>query len=70
MINILIKIKWNITIPRWDKKIYQKAHSFAGEGEFFYVLEYNNDRKLEQLNENIEWKSEKKSELENYIKKY
>ncbi len=50
----VIKINWNIKIPEPNDVIYmkEKEPSFHGDGENYYVLEYN-IKKVKELKSNI-----------------
>lgn len=63
------KANWNLSIPKSDKVIFKKKKdvSFNGDGEQYFVLEYNNSSKIEKLKENINWENSKNIELENEI---
>lgn len=66
-----IKLNWKIDIPRGDNKVYEKRTepSFGGDGENYCILEYKNQRKISQLENSIEWNTQKDIELEKEIMK-
>lgn len=66
---IEIKLGWKINIPRGDNTVYEKRTepSFGGDGERYCILEYKNQKKISQLDNNIQWNKQKDIELEKRI---
>lgn len=63
-----IRNSWDVDLPDEDvEKRYIERAGWNGDGEYYYILEYNTKEKIEKLKKNIQWKDEKNEEIEKSV---